>query len=173
MLGFVLGAACLYLLIRTVRGGRWAYAHGPWAVRGWGGGCGRAVRWNGWGETHHGAWGGRPGARGMLRWLFERLETSPGQEKVVIEAAEAMRNAVQGWWGDLDRTRSDVARSIRGEVFDGAALEEAFARADGRLNTLRDVVRAQAARVHEALDARQRAELADLLASGWGRRWNL
>jgi uncharacterized membrane protein len=109
----------------------------------------------------------------MLRWVFQRLETSPGQERVIIDAADAMRSAVQGWRGDLDRTRSDVARSIRGEVFDGTALEEAFARADGRLNTLRDVVRAQAARVHEALDARQRAELADLIASGWSRRWNV
>ena len=27
------------------------------------------------------------------------------------------------------------------------------------------------ARVHEALDPRQRAELADLVASGWRRRW--
>jgi hypothetical protein len=109
----------------------------------------------------------------MLRWVFQRLETSPGQETVIGEAAEAMRAAFEGWRGDLDRTRSDVARSLRGEAFDGSALEEAFARADGRLQTLRDVLRAQAARVHEALDSRQRSELADLLASGWGRRWNV
>ena len=62
-------------------------------------------------------------------------------------------------------------RSIRGEAFDAAALEEAFARAEARLATVRETLRGQAARVHEALDPRQRAELADLLASGWRRRW--
>ena len=40
-----------------------------------------------------------------------------------------------------------------------------------RMATLRDTLKAQAARVHEALDGRQRAELSDLLASGWRRRW--
>ena len=77
-----------------------------------------------------------------------------------------------GWHDDAERMRSDVARSIRGETFDAAALEEAFARAEARLATLRETLRGQAARVHEALDPRQRAELADLLASGWRRRWN-
>jgi Heavy-metal resistance len=161
MLGFLVGAVCLYFLVRTMRGG-WAYAHGPgpWG-RGWGGG------WHGGWREH-----GRPGGRGRLRWLFERIDTSPGQEKVIAEAADALRGTMHGWHDDADRMRSDVARSIRGETFDATALEEAFARAEARLATLRETLRGQAARVHEALDPRQRAELADMLASGWRRRWN-
>ena len=159
MFGFVVGAVCLYALVRTVRGGRWAHAGGPWMGGGWHG------RWHG-GERF-----GRPGSRGVLRWLFQRMETSPGQERVLSEAAEALGGTMEGWRDDAARVRADVARSIRGEVFDGAALDEAFARADARMATLRDTLKAQAARVHEALDNRQRAELSDLLASGWRRRW--
>jgi len=158
MLGFLVGAACLYGLVRTMRVHGWAHAHGP----------------GGWGRGWHGGWRspGHPGGRGRLRWLFERMDTSPGQEKVIAEAADALRGTMEGWRDDADRMRNDVARSIRGEVFDAGALEEAFARAEARLTTLRETLRGQAARVHEALDARQRAELADLLASGWRRRWN-
>jgi hypothetical protein len=151
MWGFVIGAACLYGLVRMMRGGRWAYAHGggPWGRQRW----------------KHGE-----GGRGPLRWLFERMDTSPGQERVIAEAADALRGTMHGWHDDAERMRSDVARSIRGETFDAAALEEAFARAEARLGTVRETLRGQAARVHEALDPPQRAELADLLASGWRRR---
>ncbi|HEY1905183.1 MAG TPA: periplasmic heavy metal sensor [Myxococcaceae bacterium] len=158
MWGFLVGALCLYGLARTMRGGGWAYAHGhggPWGRRRWGG-------WNG---------SGHAGGRGPLRWLFERMDTSPGQEKVIAEAAEALRGTMRGWHDDAERMRSDVARSIRGEAFDAAALEEAFARAEARMAGVRETLRGQAARVHEALDSRQRAELADLLASGRRRRW--
>jgi uncharacterized membrane protein len=99
------------------------------------------------------------------------MDTSPGQEKVIADAADALRGTMRGWHDDTERMRSDVARSIRGETFDPTALEEAFARAEARLSTVRETLRGQAARVHEALDSRQRAELADLLASGWRRRW--
>jgi len=164
MWGFLLGAACLYGLVRTMRGGGWAYAHGyghgPWGRR----------RWGGW---RHEGWegSGHAGGRGPLRWLFQRMDTSPGQEKVIAEAADALRGTMRGWHDDAERMRSDVARSIRGETFDPTALEEAFARAEARLATIRETLRGQAARVHEALDPRQRAELADLLSSGWRRRW--
>ena len=165
MWGFLVGAACLVGLARTMRGGGWAYAHGP-------GGWGRGHRWGGWqqGGWQHGP--GHRGGRGPLRWLFERMDTSPGQEKVIAEAADALRGTMSGWRDDAERMRSDVGRSIRGETFDAAALDEAFARAEARLATMRETLRGQAARVHEALDSRQRAELADLLASGWRRRWN-
>ena len=162
MLGILFGAVCLYALVRTVRGGRWAHAGGPWI-----GGGGWHGRWHGRNER----FAGRPGSRGLLRWLFERMETSPGQERVLSEAADALRGTMEGWRDDAARVRTDVARSIRGEVFDGAALDEAFARADARMATLRDTLKAQAARVHEALDDRQRAELSHLLATGWRRRW--
>ena len=160
MWGFLVGAACLVGLSRTMRGGGWAYAHGP-------GHWGRGHRFGGW---RHEGWS--RGARGPLRWLFERMDTSPGQERVIAEAADALRGTMSGWRDDAERMRSDVGRSIRGETFDAAALEEAFARAEARLATMRETLRGQAARVHEALDPRQRAELADMLAAGWRRRWN-
>ena len=171
MLGFLVGAACLVGLSRTMRGGGWAYAHGP-------GHWGRGHRFGGWRRE---GWGrgdrgwdgpGHRGGRGPLRWLFERMDTSPGQEKVIADAADALRETMSGWREDGERMRSDLGRSIRGETFDAAALEEAFARAEARLATMRETLRGQAARVHEALDTRQRADLADLLASGWRRRWN-
>jgi len=147
MWGFLVGALCLYGLARTMRSRRWAYPYGP---GGWG-------RHGGWGRWRHEGWDGPRGAggRGPLRWLFERIDTSPGQEKVIAEAADALRSTMHGWHDDAERMRSDVARSIRGETFDSAALEEAFARAEARLGTLRETLRGQAARVHEALDPRR------------------
>jgi hypothetical protein len=64
------------------------------------------------------------------------MDTSPGQERVISEAADALRSTMRGWHDDAERMRSDVARSIRGEAFDAAALEEAFARAEARMATI-------------------------------------
>jgi len=65
MFGFIVGAACLFGLVRVLRHAR----HGHFG--------------------HHGPFGrfrGGFGPRMMLRGLFERLDTTPGQEKVIAAA---------------------------------------------------------------------------------------
>ncbi|MGO8969328.1 MAG: periplasmic heavy metal sensor [Myxococcaceae bacterium] len=150
----------------------YAFAHGGWH-RGWHGEHGR----RGWrGEE---SWGGRgfggPGrARRMLRWVYERLGTSPAQETVLADAAEAVADSFEGLRGEWEQSRGDLARALRAEPFDVDALKAAFGRHDERIKVLRDVVVTQGARVHDVLDARQRAALADALDRAPGRsRWNV
>ncbi|RKH45991.1 periplasmic heavy metal sensor [Corallococcus sicarius] len=145
MFGFVFGTACLAGLFATLRRGRHGHP----------------------GYGHGGMWRARP----RLRWLFERLETSPGQEKVIVKAVEDAREAfakVRDQWGP---SRTALGTSMRGEHFDGAVLRELFSRHDVALETLRNAVQDGLSSVHEALDPRQRRELADIIEHGWGYGW--
>jgi hypothetical protein len=145
MFGFIFGTACLAGLIFTLRRGR---------------------HWH-----HHGRRGGRWGWRGRLRWLFERLETSPGQEKVIVKAAEDIFEAIDKLRDEVGPSRAAVGRALRGEQFEGAALRELFTRHDAAMDTLRRTLQGSLAQVHEALDPRQRRELADLIEHGFGYGW--
>ncbi|MFP2928011.1 periplasmic heavy metal sensor [Pyxidicoccus sp. 3LG] len=144
MFGFLFGTACLAGLIYTVRGGR---------------------RWH-----HHGR-GSRWGWRARLRWLFERLETSPGQEKVIVKTAEELMEAFEKVRDEAGPSRAALGRALRGEQFDGAALRELFERHDVAMDNLRRTVQGGLSQVHEALDPRQRRELADVLEHGFGYGW--
>lgn len=144
MFGFIFGTACLAGLIFTLKRGR---------------------HWH-----HHGR-GGRWGWRGRLRWLFERLETSPGQEKVIVKAAEEVFEAFDKLRDEVGPSRAAIGRALRGEQFEGAALRELFTRHDATMDTLRRTLQGSLAQVHEALDPRQRRELADLIEHGFGQGW--
>ncbi|MCP3140479.1 periplasmic heavy metal sensor [Pyxidicoccus xibeiensis] len=144
MFGFIFGTACLAGLIYTVRGGRHGHRHG----RG-------------------GRWGWRP----RLRWLFERLDTSPGQEKVIVKTAEELMEAFDKVRDEVGPSRAALGTALRGEHFDGAALRELFARHDVAVDNLRRTLQGGLSQVHEALDPRQRRELADLLEHGFGYGW--
>jgi hypothetical protein len=176
MFGFAFGALCLFGMFFVLRR-PYAFAHrGGWH-RGWHGEYGR----HGWQEG--GSWGGGRSGRGfgdpsrarrMLRWVYERLGTSPAQETVLADAAEAVVGAAESFRGEWAQSREDLARALRSEVFDVDALKSAFGRHDERIKTLRDVLTTQGARVHEVLDGRQRATLADFLERAPGRgRWNV
>jgi Spy/CpxP family protein refolding chaperone len=137
MWGFLFGTACLAGLFHTLRG------HGRFG-------------------RHGGGWG----RRGQLRWVFQRLDTSPGQEKVFVQAADDVAGAFGKLRGELGATRAAVARAMRGEAFDAAALRELTERQEALLADTREVLRTSLARIHEALDPRQREALADLIEHG-------
>jgi hypothetical protein len=176
MFGFIFGAMCLAGMVFVLRR-PYAFGHyGGWH-RGWHGGHGRHG-WRGdeeWGGRGQGRGFGEPGrARRMLRWVYERLGTSPAQETVLADAAEAVASAAQGFRSEWAQSRADLARALRSDVFDVDSLTSAFSRHDERIRALREVVTTQGARVHEVLDARQRATLADFLERSAGRgRWNV
>ncbi len=142
MFGFVFGTACLAGLLFTLRRGRWHH--------------------------HHGGPGGRWSWRGRMRWLFERLDTSPGQEKVLVQAADDLTEAFEKMRDELSATRAAIAQSLRGEAFDSAALRELDAKHNELIDHLRNTLRTSLSKAHEALDAKQRRELADLIEHGWG-----
>lgn len=172
MLGFVFGTVCLVALIKVLRHGHggWRYAHG----------CGHG----GWHGHHHGGHGGGfggggfgpPWARGgwgrgggfgrdfMLRGLFSRLETTPGQEKVIKDAFEKVRETAREARTEL-RDTSELTSLLRGETFDRTAAEGLSGKADASFAKVRVVIVEALAQIHEALDDRQRRILADLIES--------
>jgi Spy/CpxP family protein refolding chaperone len=141
MWGFLVGTACLAGLFHTLRGGR-----------------------------HFGRHPGRWGWRRQLRWVFQRLDTSPGQEKVFVQAADDVAAAFGKLRGEMEASRTAVARAMRGEQFDAGALRELTERQEAQFADVREVLRTSLARIHEALDPRQREDLADLIEHGPGLR---
>jgi hypothetical protein len=172
MLGILIGTACLFGLIRTLR---WGRGYGG-ACGGYGGACGGGSGRRRWGGGHHGygyegehrGWGGGGGPSVLLRALFERLETTPGQEKVIVAAYDEMREAGREARGELKAARADVAKAMRSPGVDEVLFGEMFARQDAALLTLRKAAVGAVARVHDALDEKQRARFADLIESGPG-----
>ena len=150
MFGFLIGTACLVGLIAVLRGGR----RGHWGG-GWNGGFGRG-RWG----------GGGFGPRMAIRALFQRLDTTPGQEKVIAQAFDEMREAGQKARQELRASRADVAKSMRGESFDAVMMGDLFGRHDRVLEELRKAAVGSFSKVHDVLDERQRGVLADLIERG-------
>jgi hypothetical protein len=156
MIGFLIGAVCLVGLIKVLRHGRGYGRCGG----GWGGHYGH----------HHGGYGyrGGGGPRFFLRMLFERLDTTPGQEKVIVAELEHLWERKRALGDEFVQTRRDVARAMRGELFDEVALSEAFGRQDALLVELRAAASVALKTVHDALDERQRKLAADMLEGGFG-----
>ena len=180
MLGFIFGTVCLVALVKVLRHGRgygWRHA---------GGGCG-GHGYGGW-HGHHGGgrgfgggppwarWGGGGGGFGE-RFLFSRLETTPGQEKVIKDAFQRVRDTfkeARGEWQD----KSELVSLLRGDTFDRTAAEGLSGKADASFAKLRVVIVEALAQIHEALDDRQRRILADFIESrgrggsgSWGPPW--
>jgi hypothetical protein len=189
--GLLLGAIAAIALIKIAKCAfRWHHgyygrgcAYGGYG--GYGGGYGEGDGCGG-----HGGWGRRGrfgrhwgrrdegegeargegfGKRYFLRWLFERLDTTPGQEKVILEAFDEIREAMKKAKGEWRASFSDFAKAIRGAEFDHGAVGEAFVRHDGVFEQARMAVITALQKVHEALDEKQRASLADLIEAAPGR----
>lgn len=101
--------------------------------------------------------------RWMFRRLFQRLDTTPGQEKVILEVADDVEKQVWAARDAFASTRGQFARAMRGEHFEGAAVDEAFARDQAALDEVKKALRAGMAKIHEALRPEQRAAVAELL----------
>ena len=112
------------------------------------------------------------GPRFFLRSIFERLDTTPGQEKVIVQAVDELKGAFGGAKEKLKETRADFARVFRGEVVDEAALSDIFVKHDTLISeTRRNAVEA-VRKAHEALSEAQRGQVADFIErgrGGWGR----
>ncbi len=116
-----------------------------------------------------GHWRGGGPRRWMLRRLFERLDTTPGQEKVVMAAVDEVQRkgfaAREGVFG----ARADVAKALRAETFDSATLNEVLEKQQVSLDELKKSVREGLQSIHEAMSPAQRSQLADLIEFGPAR----
>ncbi len=166
MLGFLFGTACLIGLIKVARGSCHGY------------GCHGGENW-GYGRREHRGWGPRGGfgPRFFLRAIFERLDTTPGQEKVILQAADELKGAFGKAKSDLRATRADFARVFRGDVVDEASVADIFMTHDTVISETRRTAVEAVRKIHEALTEEQRAQVADFIESGrrgrggWGGGW--
>lgn len=152
MIGFIIGFACLYGMVRVARGRGWRGRRG-WRERG--------------GEGRH-FW---------LRRMFERLDTSPGQEKTIRNAVDEFHDEALAAKEEFGKTRHDIGRAFSGDYFDESVMGATFARHDDTITRVRMASVGLLGKVHEALDAEQRKLLARFLERGrpWGgpyRSWS-
>jgi uncharacterized membrane protein len=190
MLGFLIGTACLFGLVKVIRRGRYGHFRhmhacgGPWSHGGFGGYGGWDERGYGGDYGDDGAWGDGPwgrhgGGSFVMRGIFERLDTTPGQEKVIRAAFDELREKGRAVKEDARGMRKDLAGALRGESLDAETLGTAASRASNAVDGVRDAAIGALLKVHEVLDERQRGILADFIESGprfggWGRgggRW--
>lgn len=171
MLGFIIGAACAIGIAKMVRRRAWyaRFGHGGYSH-----GCGPSMGFRGFrGMGRRGP--ASPGGRWALRSLFERLETTPGQERVILAALDELRENRGALRDEAKQTRVDLAHAVEGGLIEDATLEDAFARQDRMLAQLRVGFTEALTKVVEALDEPQRKQLASWLEggffrSGWGGR---
>jgi len=128
MFGFIFGTLCLIGLVRIAtrrRYGRYGYGHYGYGHFHGGGPCGGSGRFGGFGP------------RAALNSVLARLDTAPGQEKVITQAvADFVENARQSG-RDVRDTRRTIADVLRSEHVDEARLHEVFARHDAALDRVR------------------------------------
>ena len=164
MLGLIVGAACVIGIGRMLRRRAW---HRRFAYGAYGGGCGGF-------DGGHGGYGSLRRAPRAARWalrsFFERLETTPGQERVIVSALDELRENRKALRDELKQTKSDLGRAIEGGLIDDASLEESFARHDRLLAQLRVGFVEALKKITEALDEPQRKQLAQWLEGGFFRR---
>ncbi len=178
MLGFLIGTLCLIGLIKVLRHGHgwgWGWGHGGGFGRGCGGGPHGHGFHGGWaheGWPPHGGFGPHGGhgfgPRAFVQMLLERLDTTPGQEKVIFQAFDELREAMRDARHAFRRSRGDVAAAFAGEHFDAEAMGAVFSRHDDAIASVRKAVVGAMAKVHDALDERQRRAFAELLETRGG-----
>lgn len=193
MFGFFIGTACLIGLVYTLRRGgcHGGYGYGRrarFAGCGSDAGCGTydapygagrdqdvegergggPFRSHGRGHWNHGA---PPMAFFFLRRVFQSLDTTPGQEKVIRAAVEELVQTVSKHRGEAQKSREDIARAVRSPSFDESAMGELFARHDASLEEIRKAVVGALAKTHEALDEEQRKRLASMIERAGGFGW--
>ncbi|MFZ5442369.1 MAG: Spy/CpxP family protein refolding chaperone [Myxococcota bacterium] len=118
----------------------------------------------------HGHLGHRGGPRRwMLRRLYEHLDTTPGQEKVIAQAMENVERVTMQTREQFFRARSSYAKAMRGEQFDSAAVNEAFDAQQASVDEVKKALREAMQQIHEALTPEQRSRAADLIEFGPAR----
>ena len=151
MFGFFIGTACLIGFAALARRGRHHHFYGHGGCHGGGG------------------WHGRRMGGHFLNRILGRLDTTPGQEKVIREAISDFKEQAWGLRDEVRGTRSEIAQAIRAPELDKALIDRVFAKHDEVIEKLRASLLRTAEQVHGTLDERQRKQLADVIEAGpWG-----
>ena len=166
MFGFIIGFLSLAGLIMVLKGGRRGCGGRGWHGSHEGRGGWRGRRGHHGHHDHHEPGGKSWGRRGMLRMLFERLDTTPGQEKEIAAAVDEFVGKARDLRGESRTTRDDVAKLLRTESLDENVMGELFGRHDEKLRDMQKHFADALGRIHQALDPEQRDRLAELIETG-------
>ncbi len=133
----------------------------------------RVRRWRRWRRGAYGASGMTrgdarfaTGGRWMFRGLFARLDTSPAQEKVLVEEAAAVREALAGLRAEWAAARGELADLLASVDLDAARVDAVLASREAKLAEVRRRAAGAVARFHGVLDDAQRRALAAMVREG-------
>ncbi len=143
----VLGFVAMRRAHRRCRGYSYSYGwYGPWS---------------------HGRHEGR--RHWMLHAALARIDATPAQERVIVGEIDKLKDRVQTVRANLNEVGSDLAVTVRGPVFDDAALGAVLGRLDAATGDVRAAAIDALRGVHAVLDDKQRAQLAEILdrRAGW------
>jgi uncharacterized membrane protein len=142
--------------------------HRGWRRGGCGGGFGRRRGRDDW--EGDGDWGEGSGRAFFLRRVFERLDTSPTQEREIRAVVGEVMDAGRALKNDVKGSRKDVADAFRGDDFNEELMASLLTRHDERIEDVRKAMVMGLAKIHATLDPDQRKQLARMLerGPGWG-----
>jgi Spy/CpxP family protein refolding chaperone len=112
------------------------------------------------GSRRHGA------RRAFSRWIFRRLDTTPGQEKVISGVLEDLEGVFRGARSVGRDTGEALAQAVGSSAFDEETVEASWREQDDTIRNFREATVDALKAVHEVLDDRQREVLSNLLATG-------
>lgn len=186
----IVGGLLLFGAARMIHRHRYAYGcGGAWSHHG----CHGYARFghgyggnSGYGGANEGGGSGMPhepseswAQGGPPRWILNRvlarLQASPSQSREVTAAFDEFTAEIKDLRGEGKRTREDLSKALRNQVFDEVLLGELYARHDTVIEKGRKALVGLMARVHAVLEEEQRERLADLLDKGprfWRQRAN-
>lgn len=124
--------------------------------------------------SRHGFGRGRCGGRSrrggrhrmMLNWLFRRLDTTHGQEKVVKEASVEVEAALRDARDQFGASLQSLARALRSDEFGHEQVADAWVRQDDAVEKTRLALTTAMQSLHGTLERDQRHTLADMVERG-------
>jgi uncharacterized membrane protein len=109
---------------------------------------------------------------GLAPWrLFQKLDTSPAQERVVRNALDSVKGSAKSFADSGQRSRGELADLLRSPDFDTQRVSAWFMAREQELTRVRETAVAALGEIYEVLDDQQRAKLAHLIERGsfWPR----
>jgi Spy/CpxP family protein refolding chaperone len=101
-----------------------------------------------------------------LRWLMRRLDASPAQERALRDLIHSAHDQLRDLRHGSRSLRQELGEVLRAERLDDARMAATEAKVGEKVREGADILRNTIVQMHEILDSRQRAQLADWISSG-------
>ena len=101
-------------------------------------------------------------------WIFRKLDTSPGQEKVIRTALGEAREVLRDYRKANRGAKQDLGPILEAESLDERAIDSWIDQRKRSLEELKPQLMGIAKRIHDVLDPEQRRKVARFVAEGHG-----